>query len=672
MPINGMDSSPVIAAMEDVRDSQLYRDAESLFTSLFQPGSGLVCDATDISTDGISAVFCASMAESLSSTPVLRIAITELATGLNRILTFGPNSDRCPRYSPDGRTVAFLSDRNKAGDFQLFLVDPISGAARGTPAVSGSVEYLQWSPDGRRILLGVAAHGADVAGVQGAVSMKKDDQARPSWMPEVATRDPQHGWRSVWIYEVSTNEIFRATKPGSNIWEAAWCGSESIVAVVSSGPSEGLWYVAELHRVDLKTHQCTGIYRPEAQIGWPSASPSGDYISIVEAFASDRGIVAGNLRIVVTNSGSVLQIDTGGIDVTHTEWRSATTLLTVGHRGLETVVAVFDVAMMSVREVWSSHAQGAGSPYARVSGIGEAGDCALISEGFLKAPEIGLIRSGQYSQVKTFETRHSRTLHAGIRADGISWKSKDGLEIQGWLLRPDRKEPQPLVMIVHGGPVWHWSSFWLGRRPYVSLLLQRGYAVFLPNPRGSTGRGQNFVRRVVGDMGGLDAHDCLTGLDHLVDERIADRDRLGVTGGSYGGFMTAWLISQDDRFAAAAPVSPITNHVTEHLTSNIPHYSSLFLRDSYTNLDGAYYRRSPIVYVRQVKTPTLTFCGALDRCTPPGEAVQFHNALLENECQSVLVTYPQEGHGVRKWPAAIDFATRLVAWFEQHMPCQNS
>jgi dipeptidyl aminopeptidase/acylaminoacyl peptidase len=173
---------------------------------------------------------------------------------------------------------------------------------------------------------------------------------------------------------------------------------------------------------------------------------------------------------------------------------------------------------------------------------------------------------------------------------------------------------------------------------------------------------------VVGDMGGADAGDCLSALDNLVEENIADGNRLGVTGGSYGGFMTAWLICQDDRFAAAAPVAPITNHVTEHLISNIPHFCSVFLLDSYTNLEGAYYQRSPIVHVRKVKTPTLTFCGALDRCTPPSEALQFHNALLENGCQSVLVTYPQEGHGVRKWPAAIDFAARMVAWFEQHMP----
>jgi len=200
------------------------------------------------------------------------------------------------------------------------------------------------------------------------------------------------------------------------------------------------------------------------------------------------------------------------------------------------------------------------------------------------------------------------------------------------------------------------------------MLLKHGYAVFCPNPRGSTGRGQDFIRHVVGDMGGADAHDCLSGLDYLVRQGLADPKRLGITGVSYGGFMTAWLITQDSRFAAAVPVAPITNQVTEHLISNIPHFVSLFLADSFSNLAGKYFQRSPIVHARKVKTPTLNICGALDRCTPPEEAVQFHNALLETGARSALVTYPEEGHGIRKFPAVIDFTARVVSWFEEHMP----
>ena len=162
-------------------------------------------------------------------------------------------------------------------------------------------------------------------------------------------------------------------------------------------------------------------------------------------------------------------------------------------------------------------------------------------------------------------------------------------------------------------------------------------------------------------------HDCLSGLDHLVQRGIADPKRLGVTGGSYGGFMTCWLITQDRRFAAAVSVAPITNQVTEYLISNIPHFVGLFLGDTYTNPDGQYFQRSPIMHAQNARTPTLNICGALDRCTPPEEAVQFHNSLLANGVKSVLATYPEEGHWVRKWPATFDYAARVVAWFEDHM-----
>src|SRR5206468_9988670 len=137
------------------------------------------------------------------------------------------------------------------------------------------------------------------------------------------------------------------------------------------------------------------------------------------------------------------------------------------------------------------------------------------------------------------------------------------------------------------------------------MLLAAGYAIFQPNPRGSSGRGQAFAREVFGDMGGADTYDYLSGLDALQDQRVADPKRIGVTGGSYGGFMASWLITQDQRFAAAVSVAPVTNQVTEHLISNIPHFQMLFLADHYRNCNGKYFSRSPIMFAEKVKTPTL-------------------------------------------------------------------
>jgi dipeptidyl aminopeptidase/acylaminoacyl peptidase len=664
----------VEAMQKDIRETALYREAEALYKSLRQPGTGQISDAVEVhvSPDGKHAVFAGTLTDALEGAPPTRICQVDLVSGDTRVLTFGPNTDRLPKYSPDGRYIAFLSDRHKAGDFQLYLLAPVGGGARSTPPVDGWVEYLHWSPDGRRILLGVAGYGADISGGQGAVSSKQVVEHVPSWMPAVETGDESYRWRRAWVYELATDRVRRVSHADNNVWEAVWCGNEALAAVVSPGPGEGLWYSARLHTIEIETGSSREIYKPQDQLGWPAAPPSGKHLAIVEALCSDRWVVAGDLRLIDTTSGKVERVGTQGVDVTYTEWRSDRQLLLAGHRGFETVVGLYDATSCTFTEVWCSGDITTGGRYITVSGFNESGDCVLVGESFVRAPEIAVIRQGEYQSVKSFELGYADQVKAVEAVERVSWKAPDGLEIQGWLLRPAGKGPHPLVMNVHGGPVSLCRPVWLGRRGVpILMLVKRGYAGFFPNPRGSAGRGQDFARHVLGEMGGIDTYDHLSGLDHLVAQGIADPRRLGVTGVSYGGFMTSWLITQDSRFAAAVAVAPVTNQVTEHLVSNIPHFVAMFLADTYRNPGGKYFQRSPVMHAHKVKTPTLNICGALDRCTPPVEAVQFHNALLENGVKSVLVTYPEEGHGIRKFPAAIDYAARVVAWFEEHMPAEE-
>lgn len=659
---------------KDLRDTALYREAEGLYKTLRQPGTGQISDAADVhvASNEEHAVFAGTLMDRLEGAPTTRICQVNLASGDTRVLTFGPNTDRLPKYSPDGSMIAFLSDRHQAGDFQLFLLDPISGCARQTPQVEGWVEYLHWSPDGRRIILGVAGHGADIAGGQGAISSKKAANSTPSWMPCIETGDESYRWRRAWIYEIETERVRQVSESGTNVWEAVWCGDQTLAAITSATPSEGLWYTARLHLIDVQTGRSRPIYSPRDQIGCPAASPSGQHLAVVESICSDRWVLAGELRLIDTRSGEVQNVETAGVDVTYAEWRSEQVLLLSGHRGFEAVVGFCDLVSGTFTQAWSSAELSSGARYLSVSGLNSASDCALVAEGFTKAPEIGVIRRGTYRTVRSFDVGYSDCAKAIGAVERVTWRAPDDLEIQGWLLLPHGRRPHPLIMNVHGGPVSHWRPMWLGRRlAPVLMLISRGYAIFLPNPRGSSGRGQDFVRHVLGDMGGADATDCLSGLDHLVARGIADPRRIGVTGGSYGGFMTSWLITQDARFAAAVSVAPVTNQVTEHLVSNIPHFVSLFLADTYTNPGGKYFQRSPVMHAHKARTPTLSICGALDRCTPPEEAVQFHNALRENSVESVLLVYPEEGHGIRKLPAAIDYAARLVAWFEDYMPARE-
>jgi dipeptidyl aminopeptidase/acylaminoacyl peptidase len=655
----------------DIRNTLRFQHVEELVQRVRRPGKDAVSDAADLHVcpDGTHAVFTGTICESLEGSLPTRICEVNLRTGAMRVLTQGGHSDRSPRYSPNGKRIAFVSDREAAGDFQLYLLDRLTGEVSPAPRVRGWIEYLRWSPDGTRLLLGVAGHGADVAGGQGAVTSRQHREEAPSWLPAVETGNEEFRRRTAWTYDLASGAMREVSTATWNIWEANWCGTDAIVAVVTKGAGEGDWYRAQLATIDIASSEVRVLYSPRDQIGWPSASSDGRSVAFVEAVCSDRWIVAGDLKLLDVESGSVEHARTGGADISFVEWVSGHTVLVAGLRGAETVVGYFDLPTRGFREVWSSTEISTGGFGVAVASAGPAGDSALVGEGFKRAPEIAVIAEGLYRPVCSLDRGYQQAAEAIHDIRSIRWRAPDGLEIQGWLLLPSGTPPFASVLSIHGGPVGNWRPTFLARR-YMPLLalLAMGYAVFLPNPRGSSGRGRDFAHRVVGDLGGADTHDHLSGLDHLVAEGIVDLTRIGVTGVSYGGFMSAWLVTQDRRFSACVPVAPACNHVTAHLLSNIPDFVAIFLDDHYSNPSGKYFSRSPVTFAERVRTPTLNICGALDRCTPPEEAAQFHSALRERGVPSVLVTYPEEGHGVRSYPAAIDYAARMAAWFEEHMP----
>ena len=162
--------------------------------------------------------------------------------------------------------------------------------------------------------------------------------------------------------------------------------------------------------------------------------------------------------------------------------------------------------------------------------------------------------------------------------------------------------------------------------------------------------------------------DMLSGLDHLVAEGLADPDRVGIMGVSYGGFMSCWLPTQDARFKAAVAISPVSNWYSERFGSNLGAWVGDFLDGQPKPAGGQYYDRSPVLFAHADRTPTLLTAGMQDRATPPDQAIEFHNALVEQGVPSDVAIYPEEGHGVHTFPAQIDITARIVAWFQRHMP----
>lgn len=657
----------------DLRGLPLYRQVRDFYDEITGGGREVITDAADVtvSPDGLLAAFTGTLHRDVTQAPVTRLCLINLASRQTTQIPTAKatGSDRLPRWSPDGRWLSFVSDRAEAGNYQLYLY-PASGIGdvRPAPTVDGIIESAQWSPDGRSVLLLVAGFGADLAGCQGgATTLRRTDggELPPPWAPTIDTGDAGNLWRRVFVLDVVTSGMTLLPTPALNCWEATWLGNERIAVVTSESHAEGSWYRSQLICISLADGARRVVYRPADQIGVPAASPSGRTLALIEAVCSDRMIVSGKLLLIDPETGTVRQQDTHGVDVTHAVWRDERHLAFAGHRSLETVAGEVDTQSGRIIEHWAGTGRTFGSWYPTMWPI-PGGGCVAIGEGYDVAPEVALLRDGDYEVIASFDARGARPASRAT-IETLSWQGRDGLELQGWLVKPDRAAPMPLVMDIHGGPVWACRNRWQGRLRGARVLTDHGIAVFYPNPRGSGGRGLEFARLVVGDMAGEDTYDYLTGVDELVRRGTADPRRLGVTGISYGGFMSAWLITQDSRFAAAAPISCVSDWYSQHRTSQIPDFDELFLNASARAAGGRFFDRSPVMHADKVRTPTLQLTGALDQNTPPTQALEFHRSLLESGVRSVLVTYPNAGHGVRSFPEVIDATTRYVGWFLEHL-----
>jgi dipeptidyl aminopeptidase/acylaminoacyl peptidase len=657
----------------DLRDTPLYQETEAAYRRLAEPGFGRVTQATDVraSPDGSAVAFRGARLDALEGQAAGRICLAAADGSGMRQVTHGPNEDSGPRWSPDGKTLTFLSDRTAAGSAQVYALESgVLGEARPLPEAPGTVEHHEWSPDGSRILLLVAGHGAEQTDALGSGTLGAKT-ALPHWVPLVDSSEGEgERRRALYVIDVASGELAEASPAELNIWEATWCGDRAIVAVASEGAGEGAWYGAQLALIDPAARTARTLRRSKLQLGWACGSPGGKRVAVVEAVCSDRVIVAGELLLIDPASGEARAVDTHGVDVTWTAWRDDERLFAIGVRGLEPVALDVRAAGGSATEIWVGAGSCGASLYPFGSPVGPGGAFAAVVEAWDRAPSVVLVDGAGTRTLADFA-------HAGTAARRevigdrrrVRWSAPDGLEIEGFLTLPRGEPPFPTILHVHGGPIWAFQDS--PPRDGSLALVERGYAIFEPNVRGSTGRGREFAELVVGDMGGGDVGDMLAGLDELVAQGLADAERIGIMGQSYGGFMACWLPTQDARFKAAVALSPVSNWYSERYGSNLGAWVGEFLDGEPRPAGGQYYDRSPVLFAAADRTPTLLTAGLLDRATPPDQAIEFHNALVEQGVASDVVVYPGEGHGVHDFPAVIDCATRIVAWFERHMPLRG-
>lgn len=291
---------------------------------------------------------------------------------------------------------------------------------------------------------------------------------------------------------------------------------------------------------------------------------------------------------------------------------------------------------------------------------------AKVREG---AAEPGDVWLGQ-ANAETLAWRRLTALHGDLAGlpgpyEEMRWRAPDGLEIGGLLLRPAGEGPFPLAVLIHGGPTGMTAHRLPARgwNALAPLLAARGVAVLQPNYRGSNGRGVAFAEANHGDLGGGDFADVLAGVDRLVADGVADPDRLGIGGWSYGGFLTLWAVTQTNCFKAAVAGAGIADWFSMHGTTSLHSWERIFLGPDPYDVSGIFARRSPVLHARAVTTPVLLLHGDADRDVPPSQSQEFYRALRDYGAEVEFVRYPGAPHGPHAPAHVRDIMERGLAWF---------
>jgi dipeptidyl aminopeptidase/acylaminoacyl peptidase len=295
---------------------------------------------------------------------------------------------------------------------------------------------------------------------------------------------------------------------------------------------------------------------------------------------------------------------------------------------------------------------------------------ALVRTSWEQAPEIWAGPIGDWRQLT--HANSDQHTHWG-KAESVVWNN-EGFHIQGWLLYPenfDSSKRYPMIVEVHGGPSNLKTAAWPTAHFDMSVMAGLGYFVFFPNPRGSYGAGEAFTRANVKDFGGGDLRDILAGISEVLKKAPVDDHRIGLTGWSYGGFMSMWAVTQTNRFRAAVAGAGIADWLSYYGENSIDEWMIPFFGASVYDDPAVYAKSSPITYIKQVKTPTLILVGERDGECPAPQSFEFWHALKTLGVPTQLVVYPGEGHGFHDPKHNLDRMRRTLEWFDKYLG-QNS
>lgn len=561
-------------------------------------------------------------------------------------------------WSPDSKNVAFLSDAATPGQSQIYISSAAGGVARRLTNVKGLLASPRWSPNGKTIAVLFTENVTRPAG------------PLASEPPETGEIKDAFFEQRLAVVDVASGKLRQVSPEDIHVFEYGWApDSRRIVSTAAHGNGDNNWWIAQLYVLDVESAGAMKpLYKPSLQIARPAFSPDGQKIAFIEGLMSDEDSVGGDVFTISAAGGEAQNVTSGmKASANWLAWMPDGKILFAGPSEGDAQVATVDLPAGKITPIWRAPEQlFAGLWGTNLSLSADGKISAVVRSSFSMPPEVWAGALGEWKQITH--------LNSGVNpgwgeSRSIRWKS-DGYDVQGWLTYPKDFDPSkkyPMVVRVHGGPGDSVQSNWPESWQFPIALSAAGYFVFQPNPRGSFGQGEAFTRANARDFGYGDFRDILAGVDEALRVAPIDPNRLGLTGWSYGGYMTMWGVTQTNRFKAAMAGAGIANYQSYYGENKIDQWMIPFFGKSVYDDPEIYARSSPITFIKNVKTPTLVIVGDSDGECPTPQSYEFWHALKALGVETTLVVYEHEGHKFASPEHERDRIRRTVAWFDAHL-----
>src|SRR5216117_1288095 len=634
--------------------------AQSMQHLTEQLGKTILYSDVALSPDGVHVAWVQSTAAATSTQTYISATSGNTRAVMVKIPITGERTDFDPVWSPDSKTLAVFSSAGEKEQRQLWMVNANGFNPKKITNLNGYAARPRWSHDGKQIAF-LYIQGAGGGGPL---------MAAPTTTGVIDT--VIHNQR-IAVLNVDTGALRQVSPENLHIYDYDWSPDDKMfVATAAPGPGDNNWWIAQIYTIDIADGTAKSIYKPSLQVAVPRWSPDGKSMAFIEGLMSDEGFHGGDLFTITADGRDVVNRTPGRkTSVNSFFWQIPDRILLVEYVGGSSAMSELSLNNNSAQTIWKGpegiHAFG-NFPNFALSRDGKF--AAAVRSTYNSPPEVFAGPLGNWQQLTSDNARLPTNWG---KAESVEW-TNEGFNIQGWLVPPAKVEvgkKYPMVVLIHGGPSSVTTSEWpvsFGMsRAIIAALSVRGYYVLLPNPRGSYGQGEDFTHANVKDFGGGDLRDMMASIDAVTKKYPIEPARLGVTGWSYGGFMTMWTVTQTNRFRAAVAGAGIANWQSYYGQNLIDQWMIPFFGASVYDDPAVYDKSSPIHFIKKVKTPTLVIVGERDAECPSSQSYEFWHALKTLGVPTQLIIYPGEGHLFIKPANQADRMDQTVGWFDKYL-----